>query len=60
MPAIWAAKLPAIAIEKFTEVYYFVGRERVLENNITVLAEMWVGVLGGHLSFGGRSFVFSL
>ena len=58
MPAIWAAKLITVAIVDFTEIYYFVGRKRVLENHITVLAKMWEECLEvicrlgvGHSSF---------
>ena len=60
MPTIWAAKLLAVAIEKFTEIYYFVGRERVLENHITVLAKMWEECLEVICRLGiGHSFFLS-
>lgn len=60
MPAIWTAKLLAVAVEEVTEVYYFIGRERVLEDHITVLAEMWKECLEVICRLGvGHSFFLS-
>ena len=60
MPAIWMAKLPTITVVNVTEVRYFIGGEGILENNITVLTEMWEECLEAIWRLGlGHSFFLS-